>query len=308
MMARFERKLLIGGLLILVGLPSCRSQPTAVSYNQTEAETEIRKIEREWAQVAVTGNPAIIEQIFADEFVGVSPEGVQYTKQEFIDDTKANPLGFVSNELNEVQVRFFESAAVAQGIETFTKKDGERGRFVWTDVLVRRDGRWQIVAAQDAVAPPAGQQANADLFSGADPSAAAKREIDKVRDAYVAAWQASNAVQVSELYSEDALVLYPNQPPVVGRGAIVGYFTGFFGDFPRNEFELVSSEIVVTDDWAYDQGTYRWTGFPRAGGPPEADDGKYLVVLRRRADGSWKVARDMDNSNRPASQATRGVR
>jgi ketosteroid isomerase-like protein len=29
------------------------------------------------------------------------------------------------------------------------------------------------------------------------------------------------------------------------------------------------------------------------------DHGKYLVILKRQSDGSWKMARDMDNSDRP---------
>jgi len=100
-------------------------------------------------------------------------------------------------------------------------------------------------------------------------------------------------------------VLYPNQPAVSGHAAIVDYFKGFFGEFPKNDFELISSEIVVTGPWAFDRGAYRWKGTPRKG-PAVADNGKYLVVLKRGDDGKWRVARDMDNSDRPATQATRG--
>jgi uncharacterized protein (TIGR02246 family) len=298
----------IVGLLLLIGLAACRSQQGDASYDQTQAEAEIRKMERAWAQVAVTGDPAVIERIFADDFLGVSPEGVQYTKRGFVDDTKANPLGFTSNEINEMKIRFFGNLAVAQGDETFTRKSGEQGRFVWTDVLVRRDGEWQIVAAQDVVAPGAGQPTNTALFPGADQSADARREIAKTRDAYVAAWERGNAAQIAELYTDEALVLYPNQPAVSGRSAIVDYFSGFFGDFPRNEFELTSAEVVVNGQWAFDRGSYRWKGVPRVGGSPVEDNGKYLVVLQRQADSKWKVARDMDNSDRLASQATRGTR
>ena len=147
----------IGSLLLLMTLIGCRSQPVNPTHDQTQAEAEIREMERAWAQVAVTGDPAVIESIFADDFLGVSPDGVQYTKRVFIDDTKTNPLGFTSNKLNEMKVRFFGDVAVTQGDETFTKKSGEQGRFVWTDLIVRRDGRWRIVAAQDVVAPMAGQ-------------------------------------------------------------------------------------------------------------------------------------------------------
>jgi uncharacterized protein (TIGR02246 family) len=296
------------GLFLMTGLAACRSQLSDASYDQGQAESEIQKMEHEWAQVAVTGDPAVMERIFADDFLGVTPEGVQYTKRGFIDDTKANPLGFTSNEVNEMKIRFFENVAVAQGDETFTRKSGEQGRFVWTDVLVRRVGEWRIVAAQDVVAPAAGHATSSALFQGADQSADARREIARTREAYVTAWEKGNAAQIAALYTDDALVLYPNQPAVSGRGAIVEYFRGFFGDFPTSEFALASVELVTNGQWAFDRGSYRWKGVPRAGGRPEEDNGKYLVILQRQADGTWKVARDMDNSDRLASQATRGTR
>jgi ketosteroid isomerase-like protein len=94
---------------------------------------------------------------------------------------------------------------------------------------------------------------------------------------------------------------------VSGRSAILDYFRGFFSDYPRNEFELSSAEVVVTGRWAFDRGTYRWKGVSRTGGSAVEDNGKYLVVLQREPDGKWKVARDMDNSDRLPSQATRGT-
>ncbi len=298
----------IGGLALCLGLASCRSHPVDPSFDRAAAEAEIRKIEHDWAQVAVSGDPAVTNRIFADDFLGVSPDGAQYTKAGFIADTQANPLGFTSNELNDVKLRFYGDVAVAQGDETFTKRDGARGKFVWTDVLVRRDGEWRIVAAQDAMTSASGGATSAALFTGGDASADAKRAIDATRSAYVAAWAAGDVARITQLYTDDALVMYPNQPPVVGRNAISDYFGGFFGDFPRTEFELVSAEIVVAGEWAFDRGTYRWKGFRRADGAPEEDDGKYLVVLQRSADAAWRVARDMDNSNRAAAQATRGER
>ena len=329
---------------IVPGLAACELSRSGTSYDRAAAEAEIREMEQAWAHVAVSGNPAIAERIFADDFLGVSPEGVQYTKKMFIADTNANPLGFLSNDIDDIKVRFFGDVAIAQGSETFTRKGGEKGRFVWTDVLVRQDGAWRIAAAQDVIAPPSGQAAAgstqaaagsgpattgpqaaaalvpspssggpapAPLFAGAgdaNPSPEARAAIDAARTAYAAAWRESSAAKIADVYTADALVLYPGQAPVSGRQAIVEYFTGFFTEFPKNNFDLVSTEVVVNGAWAFDQGTYRWKGAPRSGGAAEEDHGKYLVVLQRQADGTWKVARDMDNSNRPASQCTRGSR
>jgi len=134
-----------------------------------------------------------------------------------------------------------------------------------------------------------------------------KAAIDTTRNAYASAWRAGNAADVAGLYADDALVLYPNEPPVVGKAAIQTYFDQFFGDFIQDEFELTSAEIEIAGSWAFDRGTYRWKGTPKAGGPAVEDHGKFLVILKRQSDGSWKVARDMDNSDRPLTQATRGA-
>lgn len=292
------------GCVLLLAMCSCGRQAADASYDQAQAKAEIEKIERAWADVAVSGDPTVIESIFAEDFIGISPDGVRYTKQEFIEDTRAHPLGFTSISVDEIRVRFFGDTAVAQGHETFTRKDGGQGRFVWTDVLVRRDGKWQLVAAEDIMA--ATQTANAALFTAtaqSDPSG-----IDKTRNAYVAAWNAADASKVADLYTDDAIVLYPDQPAVTGRKAILGYFKEFFAEFSRPSFELSSAEIEIAGLWAFDRGMYRWKGVPRAGGEAVEDSGKYLVILRQQADGEWKVARDMDNSDRSVAQSTRGTR
>ncbi len=163
-MRRLPPTVCVAGAVLFAGLQACKAPPAEPAYDRVQAEKEIQEIERAWAEVAVTGDPSVVERIFGEDFLGVSPEGTPYTKREFIEDTKANPLGFTSNELGEVKVRFFGGVAVAQGQETFTRKDGQRGRFVWTDVLARRGGRWVIVAAQDVIAPAAAAATTKGLF------------------------------------------------------------------------------------------------------------------------------------------------
>lgn len=62
---------------------------------------------------------------------------------------------YVSNRLNEMKARFFGNAAVVQGSEAWERRTGtpNRGRFVWTDTWIFRNGKWQIVAAEDLIAP-----------------------------------------------------------------------------------------------------------------------------------------------------------
>jgi ketosteroid isomerase-like protein len=120
---------------------------------QKETERYILESERQWAESVATGDSSAIERILADDFIGVDPKGGLYNKQQMIADTRNAPKYFVSNRLNDVKMRFYGDTAVAQGSETWEKYSGERGRFVWTDTWIRRNGRWQIVAAEDLIAP-----------------------------------------------------------------------------------------------------------------------------------------------------------
>jgi len=76
-----------------------------------------------------------------------------YDKAKMIADTRDASKYFVSNHLNEVKVRFYGDTAIAQGNESWQRRTGERGRFVWTDTWLRRNGRWQIIAAEDLTVP-----------------------------------------------------------------------------------------------------------------------------------------------------------
>jgi ketosteroid isomerase-like protein len=125
----------------------------SVQKDQKGTERYILESERQWAESVATGDTSAIERILADDFIGIDPKGHLYTKQKMIDGTRNAPKYFVSNRLNDVKVRFYGNTAIAQGSETWEKRSGERGRFVWTDTWLRRNGLWQIVAAEDMIAP-----------------------------------------------------------------------------------------------------------------------------------------------------------
>ena len=125
----------------------------SIQKDQKETERYILESERQWAESVATGDTLAIQRILAEDFIGVDPKGRLYTKQQMIDETRNAPKYFVSNRLNDVKVRLYGETAVAQGSETWEKRTGERGRFVWTDTWIRRNRRWQIVAAEDLISP-----------------------------------------------------------------------------------------------------------------------------------------------------------
>ena len=60
-----------------------------------------------------------------------------------------------------------------------------------------------------------------------------------------------------------------------------------FGNAP-NAMEINSREIVVTGDWAYSRGNFSVNN---------AIERKFLTILRRQDDGSWRIYRDSFSMN-----------
>ena len=97
------------------------------------------------------------------------------------------------------------------------------------------------------------------------------------------------------LYTEDAIQLPPNQAALQGKAAIQAWDEAFP---PFSNFQEQSLEIEGQGNLAYDRGTYSMTVTPPRAAPIE-DRGKYLTIYRKQADGSWKIARVMFNSDLP---------
>ncbi len=132
------------------------SQAEAVPGLPSQEETEriIRQGSAEWANVAVTGDMSPLERIIADDYVGVSSRGEVRDKAKLMEPFK--PGDFSASSLDYVNIRHFADTAIAQGAETLKRRDGGPDlRLIWTDVWMFRDGKWQIVASQDSVRPPA---------------------------------------------------------------------------------------------------------------------------------------------------------
>lgn len=114
---------------------------------------EMIVMERMWANSACSPQPGL-KEVIADEFQGTAPNGNRYGKADAIETDLKNPQR--QCQLGDVKIQFFgEMLAVAYGNESRIRKD-KNGKdtmlcLAWTDTWLKRDGKWQIIAAQDGV-------------------------------------------------------------------------------------------------------------------------------------------------------------
>jgi Domain of unknown function (DUF4440) len=110
-------------------------------------------MEKMWLDADCSPQPGL-KEVFADDFQGTSTSGTRYGKEEAM-STDTNNLSRQC-ELGDVKIHFFgDNAAMAYGSESSIRKgaDGKEYKrcLVWTDTWLKRDGKWQIIAAQDNV-------------------------------------------------------------------------------------------------------------------------------------------------------------
>ncbi len=90
--------------------------------------------------------------MLASDAYFVTPDGTSQNKAEFMADLKSGDLKLDENKLENMKVQAADAdmAVVTYGSNDKGSYKGKdiSGHYAWTDVLVKRDGRWQFIVSQ----------------------------------------------------------------------------------------------------------------------------------------------------------------
>ena len=117
--------------------------------------------------------------------------------------------------------------------------------------------------------------------------------IGRVHREYVAAHNASDADRLVALFTDDAVLMPMDEPSLSGKQAIREHYEEFFDQNP-SAIELSPIETRVAGDWAFERIQVK-VALPDGGGDSRHADVKYLWILQRQPDGSWKISRAIYN-------------
>ena len=109
--------------------------------------------------------------------------------------------------------------------------------------------------------------------------------------AYNDAFDRGDAAGCAAFFTEDVLLMAPDQPMVRGRDAFEEAYRARMAQSGGGTHTNSSIELGEDGDLAYQVGTFAISG------TTPSEQGKFLNVLKRQADGSWKVAITMFNSD-----------
>ena len=120
-----------------------------------------------------------------------------------------------------------------------------------------------------------------------------KATIEKLNNAWTAAFNKGDAQAVAAMYAEDAYVLPPGSDIVKGRAAIEAFWR-------QAAQQMGDAKLTTLDVLPLGRNAAREIGtvsLKTKSQPPQEIVGKYAVVWRKIG-GQWKLATDIWNTNK----------
>jgi uncharacterized protein (TIGR02246 family) len=120
-------------------------------------EQKILRLFEDGDRALISGDIAELSRIFADDYVQYDESGKACSKSDVIGNLRSGKIRFVSMVSTGRRIRILrDDVAVVHGSEDDVVEQGEKRfavRYVYTDIVMKRDGRWQIVGSQLARLP-----------------------------------------------------------------------------------------------------------------------------------------------------------
>lgn len=124
-----------------------------------------------------------------------------------------------------------------------------------------------------------------------------RQDIEATVRRFVALANSGDVEAFALLYTEDALIMMPGQPAVVGHSGAAVFAERIKSRRPAR-LALATHEVEGAGDIAWERGASEWI-------MPDGrvtDPGKYIVVWKR-TEGVWKLHRDIMNADTPAARS-----
>ena len=166
-----------------------------------------------------------------------------------------------------------------------------------TQVLVKRNGRWLITAVSDFTpqAPSKSTTEQTKVNMQDEIKAIHKRE-----DEFLAAHSFYDGAKLADFYTDDALLIPPNEPIVHGKKAIAEWYENEFKKAPPIENPKVTLEdIEICGNMAFIRGDFILKFEGQITDKPIIQNLRFISIWQRQSDDTWKFYCDIWNTNTP---------
>jgi ketosteroid isomerase-like protein len=114
-------------------------------------EQQILALHEAGDKALMSADLGMLARIFADDYVQHNETGKAFTKQDVLNNFRTGAIRYPSIVSTGRTIRVFGDMAVVNGSECDeVEAGGKRSsvRYVYLDVLLKRNGEWKLVASQ----------------------------------------------------------------------------------------------------------------------------------------------------------------
>ncbi len=116
-----------------------------------DVPAEVLQLERDIMVAIKNKDAATLEPMVADDFIYRTHFGAEADKAEFLKSVASFPVEILAIRGEELKVNVYDDTVVLTGVQFAEVRmplgAAEEGAVAFTDVFVRRDGRWLMVLA-----------------------------------------------------------------------------------------------------------------------------------------------------------------
>ncbi len=118
----------------------------------TSDKQQILQLFEDGDRALIAADADELSRIFADDYLQYDESGKAFTKQDVIANLTSGKIHYPSMVSTGRHIRLLtENVAIVQGSEEDEiEQGGKRSsvRYIYMDVVMKREGRWQIVVSQ----------------------------------------------------------------------------------------------------------------------------------------------------------------
>jgi uncharacterized protein (TIGR02246 family) len=115
-------------------------------------EQQIHKLFEDGDRALIAADQAALSRIFADDYIQYDESGRCFTKQDVLNNLRSGAIRYLSMISTGRQIRLLkDDVALVHGSEDDEVEQAGRRfqvRYIYTDIVMKRNGSWQIVASQ----------------------------------------------------------------------------------------------------------------------------------------------------------------
>jgi hypothetical protein len=111
-----------------------------------DAQQVLERLNDAYIHAYLHSDPVAFDELVAEDFLVTLSDGRLLSKALFL-SLAARPAGVTAHRVEDLRIRVYGDCGIVNATTVFTRVDGTEGETRYTDIYVRRAGRWRAVAA-----------------------------------------------------------------------------------------------------------------------------------------------------------------